>query len=59
MNIVRLEVTDALTDEVTLINVKFHEAQKLYRALREIFGDAQYQAQPMDLVTVPDVRISV
>lgn len=59
MNVVRLELTDALTDATTLVNLNFHEGQKLYLALRELFGDAQYLAQPSQLVTVPDVRLKV
>jgi len=59
MNTIRLQVTDAFTDETTLINLKFHEGQKLYMALREIFGDAQYMTQPGQLITVPDVTIKI
>jgi hypothetical protein len=53
-----LEITDDLTGLDHVLNVSMHDAQKLYRALREIVGDAQYQAQPGQLITVPDARIN-
>jgi len=56
---IRLELTDGLTDKTTFVNLRPHEAQKLYGALRELFGDVQYQAQPNQLVTVPDFRLKV
>lgn len=59
MNLIRLELVDGLTDKTTLVNLKYHEAQKLYRSLREIFGDAQYRAQPLDLITMPDAKLVI
>lgn len=54
-----LEVTDQLTGRDCVMNISMHDAQKLYTALREILGDAQYHAQPGQLVTVPDARVRV
>ena len=54
-----LEVTDQLTGKDHVLNISMHDAQKLYRALREIVGDAQYQATPGQLVTVPDARVRI
>lgn len=56
---IALQITDQLTGKDYLLNLSMHDAQKLYRALREIVGDAQYQAQPGQLITVPDARIKV
>jgi hypothetical protein len=56
---IALEITDSLTDKVTIVRQTPHDAKKLYLALRELFGDAQYQAQPGELVTVPNVNIRV
>ena len=56
---INLVVTDRRTGKDILLEVTPHDAQKLYKALREIFGDAQYEAQPGQLVTVPDVRLKV
>ena len=54
-----LEVTDAMTDKVTIIRQTPHDAKKMYLALRELFGDVQYQAQPGELITVPNVSIKL
>lgn len=56
---IALEITDQLTGKDYVMQVSMHNAQKLYKALREIVGDAQYQAQPGQLITVPDARIRV
>lgn len=56
---IALEITDSLTDKVTIVRQTPHDAIKLYLALRELFGDAQYQAQPGELITVPNVNIKV
>lgn len=59
LNTITLELNDALTDKQTLVRLNYHEGQKLYRALRELFGDAQYEAQPLDLITMPNARIQI
>lgn len=56
---IALEITDALTDKVTTVRQTPHDAKKLYLALRELFGDVQYQARPGELITVPSVNIKV
>jgi hypothetical protein len=56
---IQLLVTDQTTQKDVLLTVSMHDAQKLYRALREIIGDVQYGAQPGELVTVPNARINV
>ena len=56
---ITFEIADALTDKTTVVRVNPHEAKKLYLALRELFGDVQYQAQPGQLITVPDARIKL
>ena len=56
---IALQITDALTDKVTTIRQTPHDAKKLYLALRELFGDVQYQASPGELITVPNVNIKV
>ena len=56
---ISFEIRDALTGKVTIVRQTPHDAQRLYRALREVFGDVQYQAQPGELVTVPDVRLNM
>jgi hypothetical protein len=56
---IALQVTDQTTGRETVISVSMHDAQKLYRALREIVGDAQFQARPGELITVPDAKIKV
>jgi hypothetical protein len=57
--VISFEVADALTGEVTVVRQNPHDAQKLYMALREVFGDAQYQTQPGQLITVPSVSLHV
>ena len=54
-----LEISDQLTGKDHLVQLSIHDAQKLYRALREIVGDVQYQARPGDLITMPDARIKL
>lgn len=56
---IKLAVTDQATGKLHVIETATHDAQKLYKALHEIFGDAQYQARPGELITVPDVYIPV
>jgi hypothetical protein len=56
---ITLQITDQKTGKDYIINVSMHDAQKLYRALREIVGDVQYQAQPGELITVPDMSIKL
>lgn len=56
---VALQVTDGSTGRDVVITVSMHEAQRLYRALREIVGDVQYQAQPGELITMPDLKVKV
>lgn len=56
---IRLNITDAMTGEVTLINLKVRDAHNLYQQLREVVGDMQYQAKPGELVTLPDAQITV
>jgi hypothetical protein len=56
---IQLQVTDQKTGEDIIITVGMHDAQKLYKALRELVGDAQYQSQPNSLITIPDVRLKV
>ena len=56
---IRLQVTDQLTGKDTLVTLSMHDAQKLYRSLRELIGDVQYQARPGELITLPPVRLKV
>ena len=56
---IALEITDSLTDKVTIVRQTPHDAKKLYLALRELFGDVQYKASPGELITVPNVNIKV
>jgi len=56
---IQLQVTDAKTDEVVEIAVSMHDAYGLYKALREIVGDIQYETQPGQLITVPKVSIPI
>jgi hypothetical protein len=56
---IALQITDQKTGHDYVINVSMHDAQKLYKALREIVGDVQYQARPGDLITVPDMSIKL
>lgn len=56
-NQVRLEIEDCLTGKTTLVNLDPHQAKKIYLALRELFGDIQYEAAPGELITMPDVRM--
>lgn len=56
---IALQVTDQTTGKDVYVTVSMHEAQRLYRALREIVGDAQYMAKPGDLITMPDARIKI
>ena len=56
---INLQVTDDTTEKQYLIPISMHDAQKLYQALREIIGDAQYQAQPGQLITVPSARLKL
>ena len=56
---ISFEITDALTGKVTVINQTPHDAKKMYLALRELFGDVQYQAQPGELITVPSVSVKL
>ena len=54
-----LQITDQKTGHDYVVNITMHDAQKLYKALREIVGDVQYQARPGELITVPDVRLKL
>ena len=56
---ITLEVTDSITGRTTTIRQTPHDAKKLYLALRELFGDIQYKAQPGELITVPSVNLKV
>lgn len=56
---IALQITDQATGKDIVAQVSMHDAQKLYKALREIVGDVQYQAQPGQLITMPDARIKV
>lgn len=54
---INLKITDDSTGRVTVIQQTNHDANKLYLALRELFGDVQYQAQPGALITVPNAEL--
>lgn len=54
---IRLQITDQKSGKDFLVDVSMHDAQKLYKALREIVGDAQYEAKPGELITVPNMSI--
>jgi hypothetical protein len=54
-----LEIHDDETGKVTTCKLSMHNAQKLYKALGELIGDAQYQAKPGELITVPKARIKI
>ena len=54
-----VEITDQDTGKTVVARLSMHDAQNLYKALREVVGDAQYQAQPGELITVPDARITL
>jgi len=56
---ISFEITDALTGKTTTVRQTPHDAQCLYRALRELFGDVQMHMQPGELVTVPDVHFKI
>lgn len=56
---IALQITDQKTGKDHVLQVSMHDAQKLYRALRELVGDVQYQAQPGSLITVPQATIKV
>ena len=56
---IALQVTDQATGRDVVVQLSMHDAQKLYRSLRELVGDVQYQARPHELITVPDVRLKV
>lgn len=56
---ITLEIHDMLTGKQSTVRMTTHDAKKLYLSLREYFGDIQYQAQPGQLVTVPNARIRV
>lgn len=56
---IALEVTDEDTGKEFVFAVSMHQAQQLYLALRELVGDAQYGAQPGQLITVPDATIKL
>lgn len=56
---INLAVTDQSTGELVHITMGFHDAHKLYKALRELVGDIQYEKQPGKLITVPRVHIPI
>ena len=56
---IALQITDQKSGKDYVINVTMHDAQKLYQSLREIVGDVQYQAQPGELITMPDMSIKL
>ncbi len=56
---IALEITDQKSQRDYVIQVSMHDAQKLYLALREIVGDVQYQAQPGQLLTLPDLSLKL
>ena len=57
--IVKLLVTDKVTGKSHLIRLSAHDAQALYKSLREIIGDAQYDTRPGQLVAMPDATIQL
>ena len=57
MAAIRLQITDQTTGKDSIITLSMHDAQKLYRSLRELVGDVQYQARPGELVTIPDAYL--
>jgi len=56
---IAVQLTDDDTGRQFVANLSMHDAQKLYKALREVIGDAQFQAQPGELITVPSARIKL
>ena len=56
---IALQITDQKTGHDYVVNITMHDAQKLYKALREIVGDVQYQARPGELITVPAGRLKL
>ena len=56
---IRLLITDSISGKVTVVQQKPHDARKLYLALHELFGDSAYGKKPVQLITVPDVSLSI
>jgi hypothetical protein len=56
---IMLQVTDQLTGKDHQLSLSTHDAQKLYQSLGQLFGDAQYQKKPGELITMPQARIKV
>lgn len=56
---IALQIVDDETGEITICKLSMHSAQKLYKTLREIVGDVQYEAKPGELITVPDAKLHI
>ena len=59
MQTINFDIRDALTGKETLVRVSIHDANQLYKALNELFGDSQFGAKAGELVTVPTAEIRV
>lgn len=56
---INLQITDARTGQVIVVQQTVHDAKKHYLALRELFGDAQTGARPGELITVPPATLKI
>ena len=56
---INLDIRDSLTGKEHLVQLSYHDGYKLYKALRELYGDIQINAQPGELITVPKADIKV
>jgi hypothetical protein len=56
---IELNIVDIRTDKAHRVTLSRREAYDLYRALNQLFGDAQSGAKPGELLVVPDARIAV
>ena len=56
---INLQVEDERDGRVHVICLSHHNANKLYKALQELFGDAQFMAKPGELITMPKAHLKI
>lgn len=58
-NRVQLAVVDDRTGKTTHLDVSWADAQRLYKALGEIFGDIQFGAKPAEMIIPESVKFEI
>ncbi len=56
---INLNMRDRISGKDTLVCMSMDEANQLYKALATVFGDIQFGAKPMELITVPRIEFQI